>query len=343
MHKSDVTLKDIAKSVGKSVAAVSKALHDHEDIAPETRAAIKQVAASMGYRPNITAQRLQKQRTETLGLIMPLQSARQADPFFTELLAGAADQAAAQGFDLLVSTRIPGPEEEIAYQRLISQRRVDGLIVAQPRKKDWRITFLEQEAIPFVLVGHLDPQFEYPGVLIDTVLGIRQAVEHLVSQGRQQLALIPPPENLCFADVCQQAFEEITAACAEKPGQIAPSISDFSQQAGYRATLNLLAETKPPDAIITCHDLVAMGAMAAVRDQGFEVGSDLAVVGFGDILLGEHTQPSLTSVHQPTYMMGQQACKMLINQIDGLPLSQAQEIIEPWLVVRQSSGLALWL
>ena len=125
--------------------------------------------------------------------------------------------------------------------------------------------------------------------------------------------------------------------------QISVEINAFSQKEGYRATQILLAETPLPDSIFACHDLIAMGAMAAIQDQGFEVGSDITVVGFGDILLGEHAQPPLTSIHQPTYVMGQQACEMVVSLIEGQPLRPLQVIIEPWLVLRQSSGLALWL
>jgi LacI family transcriptional regulator len=341
--KGEVTLKDIAKTVGKSVAAVSKALHDHQDISLETRETIKQVAREMGYVPNITAQRLPKQRTDTLGLIMPTFSARQADPFFTELLAGAADQAARQEFDLLVLTRAPGAEEEQAYQRLIDQRRIDGMIVAQPRLKDWRIDFLLRRSVPLVVVSHSGLAATVPNVSINTIKGITQAVEHLAAQGRQKLALIPPPADLCFAAVCCQAFEAAVAAQPEMTGELTEPVSAFSQEAGYHAGRILLAMTEPPDGIVACHDLVAMGVMAAIHDQGFEVGSDVAVVGFGDILLGEWSRPPLTSIHQPTYALGQRAARMLIEQVVDQASGAATVRIDPWLVVRQSSGLELWV
>ena len=349
MAKGEVTLKDIARTVGKSVATVSKALHGHADISLATREAVRQVARDLGYRPNITARRLQKKQTETLGLVVPARSGREVlsgrltDPFFAELLSGIADYAATKGFDLLVSTRSPGEEEHSAYQHLVSQQRVDGLVVAQPRLDDWRIAFLAAERVPFIVVGHFDQQLKTPGVFIDTVKGLRQGVNHLITQGRRNLALIPPPSPLSFSAICRQAFVKCLETRPAVRGQMAEAVEAFSQKAGYRATQMLLAANEPPDGILACHDLVAMGAMAAIQDQGFEVGSDIAVVGFGDILLSEHTQPPLTSIHQPTYIMGQQACQMVIDLIAGEFLTQRQILIEPWLVVRQSSGLDLWL
>jgi LacI family transcriptional regulator len=343
MNRGGVTLKDIARAVGKSVATVSKALHEHEDIALETRELVKETAQKMGYTPNITAQRLQKKRTDALGLILPVLSARQADPFFTELLSGVADEVANHNFDLLVSARSPGSQEKTAYRRLVGERRVDGLIVAQPRQQDWRIDFLTNQNIPFVAVGHFHPSLSTPGVWVDTARGMKQAVAHLVEEGRMKLALIPPPAELLYAECCLEAFESVGADYPNVERQRSVEIKALSQKEGYRAAQILLASNNSPDAIVACHDLVAMGAMAAAQDQGFEVGNDIAVVGFGDILLAEHAQPPLTTSHHPTYAMGQRACQMVLDVIAGRDLSPPQVVIEPWLVVRQSSSLALWL
>ncbi len=343
MGAEDVTLKDIARAVGKSVATVSKSLHGHQDIAPETRELIRQTAAEMGYTPNITAQRLQKKRTDAIGLILPILSARQADPFFTELLSGVADEVANHNFDLLVSARAPGEQEKIAYHRLVQERRVDGVIVGQPRNQDWRIEFLTTQNMPFVVVGHHSPLLNVPAVWIDTVSGLKQALAHLAEEGRTNLALIPPPADLLCAELCIQTFNAELSARAGLMGQIAGEIKELSQKEGYRAAQMLLNRPNVPDAIIACHDLVAMGAMAAAHDQGFEIGNDIAVVGFGDILLAEHARPPLTTLHRPTYAMGRQACHLLLDIIAGKPASMAQIVVEPWLVVRQSSSLALWL
>jgi DNA-binding LacI/PurR family transcriptional regulator len=105
----------------------------------------------------------------------------------------------------------------------------------------------------------------------------------------------------------------------------------------------LLSKPEAPTAIITADDIVALGVMAAVQDQGLEVGSDVVVTGYGDILLTEYSQPPLTTVHRPTYQLGQQACQMLTAQVRGEPLEQDKVVFTPSLVIRQSSDLALWL
>ncbi len=337
----EVTLKDIARAVGKSVATVSKALRGHEDISPETRAFIAQTAAEMGYTPNITARRLQKKRTDAIGLILPVQSARQADPFFTELLTGIANEVARHNFDLLVSARTPGEDEQAAYRRLAAERRVDGLIVAQPRRNDWRIEFLTANNIPFVVVAH-QPVPPHPAVWVNTEAGILQAVIHLVEENRRQIALIAPPADLLFHQTIIRAFGNAIAAQPELSGGIISDLTDMSQKEGYRAAQHLLAET-PPDAILACHDLVAMGAMKAAQDQGFEIGDDIAIVGFGDILLAEYSQPPLTTIHRPTDVLGRSACRLLLANINAIEATPSPTQIDPWLVVRQSSNLEFWV
>ena len=343
MGKGDVTLKDIAKVVGKSVAAVSKALNDHEDISLETRDLVKEVALSMGYRPNITAQRLQKRRTDTIALVLPVLSSRRADPFFVELLSGIADEATLKGFDLLVSTRSPGPEEHRAYHRLIDERHVDGVIITQPRRNDWRLDYLTKQATPFVAVGQFNPEAAIPGVWIDVVHGLSIALNHLIAQGRQHIALIPPSQDLRLSEVCLQAFERLLKQNPQIRGQVSVEIKALEHQEGYRAAQILLSQADFPDAIIACHDLLALGTLAAAQDQGFEIGNDIAIVGVGDSLLAQHAHPPLTTVHQPTYAVGQRVCDMLIDLIVEKPLSETQVVIEPWLVLRQSSDLSLWV
>jgi LacI family transcriptional regulator len=225
----------------------------------------------------------------------------------------------------------------------VSQQRVDGLLIAQPRFDDWRIAFLQAQNIPFVVVGTAESATSTPGIFLDVEKGIRQGVEHLVSQGRSRLALIPPPTGLTMSAKFKTAFQIALARYPKVVGQLTEPAETFSQRSGYQATHTLLTSDQPPDGIMACHDLVALGSMAAVQDQGFEVGSDIAIVGFGDILLSEYAQPPLTSIHQPTYSMGQQACQMVIDLISGRDPGPAQTIVEPWLVVRQSSDLALWL
>lgn len=331
-RKEEVTLKDIAEAVGKSVAAVSRALNNHDDISEETREYIKQVAREMGYAP-----------TNTLGLILPALSPRDSDPYYSELLAGIASAAAEREFDLLVSSCAPGPEEQWAYLRLINSRRVDGAIVARPRWRDSRIELLFEKKFPFVVIGDTNLTGNFLAVSEEAAAGAELVVEHLANQGHERIALVNTPLDLFFSSEFLVGFQRAMRRANLPVVEDFLTESDFTQRDGYRAGQTLLSKAETPTAIVAADDVVALGVMAAAQDQGLEIGQDLAVTGYGDILLAEYAQPPLTTIHRATYALGQQACRMLIARLLGEKLAQEQVVIKPSLVIRQSSDLALWL
>ncbi|RMF02118.1 MAG: LacI family transcriptional regulator [Chloroflexi bacterium] len=331
-NRDDVTLKDIAEAVGKSVAAVSRALNNYEDISPETREHIKRVAREMGYAP-----------TDTLGLVLPTPSARTSDPYFGELLASITSEAASQGFDLLVSTCPADVEENRAYLRLINSRKVDGFIVIRPRRRDARIEMLREKQFPFVVVGATNVAGQVYSVAVDEAKGAQQVVAHLVAQGHQQIALINTPADLMLSLNYLAGFQQAMQHAGLPINTDYLTNSDFSQKDGYRIAHRLLNLSQPPTAIVATDDLIALGVMSAVQDQGLEVGSDVAVAGFGDILLAEYSKPPLTSVRRSAGLLGQKACQMLISRLRNEPVAQQNVVIQPSLVIRQSTDLALWL
>ncbi len=155
-----VTLQDVATKLSVSAATVSRALAGYPGVAPATRQRVLQAAQEMGYHPNVTARRLQKQRTDTIGFIIPTHGPRFSDPFFSEILAGIGNQAADHRYDLLVSTRAPGAEEMEVYQRMVQERRVDGLLVVRTRRQDHVIA----DSPSLVPEDQIDPR---PHVAID--------------------------------------------------------------------------------------------------------------------------------------------------------------------------------
>jgi LacI family transcriptional regulator len=331
-HRDDVTLKDIAEAVGKSVAAVSRALNNYDDISEETREQIKRVARKMGYAP-----------THTLGFIIPTLSPKDSDPYFNELLAGITDEATQQGFDLLVSTCTPGPDESWTYLRLINTRRVDGVIVARPRWRDDRIELLLEKQFPFVVVGATNLQGNFLTVSDDPMAAAQLVIEHLAAQGHQRIALINTPSDLFFSSDYLAGFRQAMRQAGLPIDDDLLEHSDFTQKDGYRVAQLLLSKPEAPTAIITADDVVALGVIAAIQDQGLEVGNDVVVTGYGDILLTEYSQPPLTTIHRPTFNLGQKACQMLTSQLRGELVADQHVVFEPSLVIRQSSDLALWL
>ena len=333
-----VTLKDIAKKVGKSVTTVSRALHGYDDVSPETIALVRKVANEMGYTPNIIAQRLQKQHTDTIGFILPTFGPRFSDPFFSEFLAGIGNKAAKLGYDLLVSTHPPGDDELKAYRRKVRSYLVDGFIIVRTRCKDPRIEYLCQVEFPFVAFGRTENACDFHYVDEDSEYGMRLIAHHLAELGHQRIAFIAAPENLMFAHYRLKGFRE---GLAEKGIHLDENLivtGDLTQRDGVKQAAYLLDLPNPPTAIAASNDLMALGAISAAQKRGLRVGKDIAITGFDNIPLAEYNHPSLTTIHQPIYQIGDQVCEMLIKRIqrDGLEIEHT--LLEPKLVIRESCG-----
>ena len=206
-----VTLRDIAQKVGKSVTTVSRALNDYDDVGPETKARVLQVAEELGYSPSTLAQRLRKKRAETLGLSLPTYGPRFSDPFFSEFIAGVGNKASQRGYDLLVSTHPPGDEESQAYHQSIRGRRVDGFLVVRTRRVDTRIDILREAGFPFVAFGRTEGELDFPFVDMDGTQGMQLVADHLLQLGHKRIAYISPPGELMFAHYRMKGLRETLA------------------------------------------------------------------------------------------------------------------------------------
>lgn len=334
-----VTLKDIAKETGKSITTVSRALNDYDEVSLATKELVRRVATELGYTPNIFAQRLQKQYTDTIGLIIPTFGPRFSDPFFSELLAGVGNRAASLGYDLLVSTRAPGDEEVKAYCSMAQGRRVDGFVLVRTRRKDARVECLQKVNYPFVAFGRAEETVDFPYVDEDGVYGMRLVTQHLVSLGHQRIACIAPSSKLMFAHYRLQGFKEGLAEASLQADDSLILTGDLTQRGGYEQASRLLDLPSPPTAIAACNDLMAFGAMSAAQDRGLVVGKDISITGFDNIPMAEYSHPPLTTIHQPLYQIGGMVCEMLIHLIRGEKLERQQILLKPELIMRQSSGL----
>ena len=336
------TLKDIARQVGVSVTTVSRALAGYNDVAAETKQRIQAVAAELGYSPNIVAQRLQKQRTDTLGFIMPTFGPRFSDPFFSEFIAGVGNEAASHKYDLLVSAHTPDSEGELkAYERAVRRGWVDGLIVVRTREDDARMQLLCTHNFPFVAFGRTNDELEFPYVDEDSEAGMRLLVQHFIDLGHRSIGLIAPPSGLMFGRYRLQGYYDTMRdnGLPVQPEWVVEG--DMTQRGGAEAVVPLLALNPRPTAIIGGNDLMAIGAINRIQQQGLQVGRDMAVGGVDDIPLAAYTSPPLTTIHQPIYEIGQRTCAMLIDVINGRSPTTPHVLLTPTLIIRESSGNAI--
>jgi len=332
------TIKDVAKLAGVSIATVSYVINNTKPVSPETRRRVLEAIAKLDYHPNVIARSLQGRRTNTIGFVISSQVRRLSDPFYLELISGIADEAANQGFHILFSICPAETLEEVElYRELVKTGRVDGLIIPDTRLNDPRLTFLLEEDFPFVTFGRSDKEKDFPYVDVDGFTGIYLAMEHLISSGHSRIAFIGMPSELVCAGHRLNGYKAALSEYNLPFDQNLVVEGDLTQQGGYRAMRELLALEPPPDAVVVCSDLMAFGAINALREQGLKAGKDIAVFGFDDIPMAAHFNPPLTTIHQPIYEIGSRLIKMLTTILNGDELEEKHIILEPSLVVRQSS------
>ncbi len=335
-----ITQQDIANKLGISVATVSRALGGYSDIAKSTQEHVKKTAQEMGYRPNVIARRLQKQQTDTIGFIIPTHGPRFSDPYFTELLTGIGNEAAEQDYDLLVSTRAAGSGEMKIYQRMVSEQRVDGLLIVRTRQDDQRIRYLIKENFPFVAFGRSDTNANYPYLDVDSQSGIYQITQHLIDLGHKKLAYISAPKQLQFAHHRLTGYKQALLANNIPVDTDLIFCGELTESSGYKLGLKILTKYNDVTAIIASNDLMALGTMKATRELGYEIGEDIAITGFDDVPLATHAHPPLTTVRQPIYEIGRQICRMLLQTVNNTPLENDQVLLKPELIIRESSKLS---
>ncbi|MER3459117.1 MAG: hypothetical protein C4309_11270, partial [Chloroflexota bacterium] len=237
-----VTIRDVAKRLNLSITTVSRALDGYDDVAAETRQRVIAVAREMGYIPSHAARQMRRQRTETLGYILPTALPRFADPFFSEFIAGLGDEATLHNFDLLVSTAPPGSTAEQAlYRRWVQGRRVDGMVLSRMRLDDWRVRYLHEAGLPLVASGRSRTPVDFPYVEVDSRSGFAALVAHLVARGHRRIAYIGAPATLTlqadrFAGYCDGLA---AAGITFDPSLVTEG--NLTRMGGYQAAQRLLA------------------------------------------------------------------------------------------------------
>ena len=334
-----VTIRHIAAELDLSVSAVSKALNDYPDVASETRQLVKETAQRLGYRPSAAARSLRTQRTDTIGLVFCILDRHLTNPYYLDLLASIGEECSRHGFDLLLSACADRELERSAYERIVGGKRVDGMILTGTRHGDERIAYLVEKEFPFVALGRSEQDGDFPYVDVDGAKGVGEGVQHLIDQGYQRIGFVGLPKELICADHRCQGYQ----SALERNGlaldpRLGIQCEDLTQEAGYEAMQGLLGLEEPPDAACICSDEMAIGAMRAVQDAGLAVGRDFGIVGFDDVPMAAQVQPPLTSIRQPMYEGGTRLCRMLIKRVQGEDLAERHVILEPTLVVRESSG-----
>jgi len=334
-----ITIRDIAKKLNLSIAAVSRAMDGYSDISEETRQRVMETAHQMGYVPNRAARQLRRQKADAIGYILPSETPRFADPFFSEFLSGLGDETALHPFDLLVSIAPPGAEaEQTIYSTWIQSRKVDGFILDRIHLHDWRVRFLAQQSISFVGLEQSLDGIDYPRVQVDNVSSMAGLVAHLAERGFRRIAFIGGPDQLVIQNERLAGYRQGLAEMhlATDPGLV--ETSDLTGTSGYQATKRLCWLSDPPDAIMCINDETAFGALHALRDLDVQIGKEVAVTGFDGVAASAHSDPPLTTLDIPVYEIARKLVSLLAAELKHEPVLERHVVFTPNLLKRLSTG-----
>lgn len=331
---------DVAKLAGVSRTTVSFVLNNVMDISISeiTRQRVLDAAKKLHYHPNVAGKKLVSGKSDTVGLVL-CQSPEQifADAFLPQVILGVEQAAMHQGFHVLLKPI--DPNDAGGYTSLIRENHVDGILLSGPRQDDRALIELYEEGVPVMLMGQM-PSTRLPFVDVNATAGAEAAVQHLISLGHQRIGMITnAPLNYTSAQQRRagycQALE--SAGLAVDPSLIHEG--NYTPASGFAAMKELLKVTPRITAVFVASDVVAIGAMLAIKRARLHIPRSIAIVGFDDIPLAEFFDPPLTTVHLPAYGLGLAAGERLIRLIQGEGLNENSLLLESNLITRQSSVL----
>ena len=336
-----LTLEDIARQAGVSRSTVSRVINDRPNVREDVRKRVLQVIEDTGYHPNAAARSLASQRSWTIGLILPHSvSFFFTDPYYSHLTKGIAQACNQYDYTLALFLVASKQDEEGIFPRVSRRGLLDGVIIQSGHHGDQGIIGRMLDArIPLVVAGRPFRSDNVSYIDIDNVNAAYNAVGHLIRLGHQRIATITGPAS---SAVGIDRVEGYCKALVERGREVDEALileGDFTETGGYYAMQKLLSAH--PDAVFAASDVMAIGAMRAMRDAGLRVPEDIAIVGFDDLPIAAVSDAQLTTVRQPVVQFGVKAVEILIDLIENGLQPPRHIIMDTELVIRKSCGTAL--
>lgn len=322
-----VSMKAIAEACGVSVATVSKALSNHNDIGIETKTRIRMTAKEMGYLPNSAAKALKTKRTDTIGVLyLDASNGGFTHDFFATVLNGFKQDIEKKGYDITFINVSRNGNNDMSYLNHCRYRGFDGVLIACIDYDNEDVQELVESDIPIVMIDHTWPN--KCGVLSNNLKGMRDLMDYVVSKGHRRIAYIHGESS---SEVTKERIRMYKEVCAQNE---IPIREEYLREAKYRdavssreETEKLLALKEPPTCILYPDDFASFGGMNALREAGLRIPEDMSIAGYDGILLARSYRPKLTTVAQNTEEMGRQAAELLVQMIER------PQVVEPGNII----------
>ena len=325
-------LEDVAREAGVHLSTVSRVLNGSETLTvrPETRERILETARRLRYRPNAIARGLKTSSTGALGLLVP--SLR--NPVYSTIIRGAFDHAWAKGLVVLLAEDTGGTSAQQAYESLVAEGRIDGLLIASARPGNPILKRFAEKMVPCVFVNRRHLGSGCNVSMREEDAG-RIVAGHLLELGHRRLGHVAGPHRLDTAKRRMQGFVDAAIAAG---AEVQVEEAAFDERGGAQAMSTLLAGRRPPTGIFVSNINQAVGALAAARRQGVVVPNDVSVVGYDDDPLTEYLDVPLTAIRMPLWELGATAVDLVIEQLNGGSPRDVELETEPQLIVRASTA-----
>lgn len=334
--KSEPTIHDIARELNISASTVSRALQNNPRISLKTREKIVSMAEMMGYRPNTLASNLRNKKSNTIGIVVPLINRH----FFASVISGAEEVAFKAGYTVVISQSNDLANKEIAIVHSMFANRVDGLIIsiAMENNSFEHLKMFTKKNIPLVFFDRAVPEIETNKIVIDDIMGGFRVTKHLIEQGYKRIGLIAGPQNLKTYQERKDGYIKALSEYGLSFDEALVVTNNLTSEDGTEATRQLMALPEPPDAIFCGNDTTALSAMIYLRNKGFRIPEDIGIVGFSNEPFSKVVSPSISTIAQPAFLMGQKAAELILNQIENKEKTFKTLVLPTELIIRESSS-----
>ncbi len=335
--KKVITLKDVAKLAGVSTATASLALSGDARVNIKTKQKVKEVASKLNYIPNEIGRSLRVNKTDTIALVFP-SSANNAfnHPYFINLVEGIMTELTKKGYHLMLSTTMNDSEEYTSYEKILRNKRADGIILWPSNVQDKNILKILESNIPFVYLNkwHFD---DVLSVTRDEEQGAYMITQHLLNSGRSNIVHLTGDINL---QVSIDRLEGYKQALSDKQLLYKKENvinGDFTKDFGAHAVEQLIKKGIKFDAIYAANDMMAIGAMEALKQLGMRVPQDVSVAGYDNIEMASYVDPPITTAYHSLKEQGKIAAETIIHAVEGKEIKQRQVVLPAKMIIREST------
>jgi len=335
-----VTIRDVARLAGVSIATVSRALNNSSyPVAEETRKKVLKAAKDLDFQPSKLAAGLKLEKSAAVGLIFP---SFVGGTFYSQIFHAIEDEVTGKGYGIILGSSYGHSEKEELLIDLLRERRVEGLIII-PSSHNIDLKYYQRlkKKIPFVFVDRYLPEIDADRVTTDNVKGAYIAIKHLIKLGHKRIALLSGPEAPCTSIQDRiKGYERALREFGIGFRKIIETEKNLNKpkRCAYKAMTSFLINESGISALLAVNDGTAIGALRAIREVGLKVPDDIAVIGYNDDEIAPFASVPLTTVAQRKEAMGKIAVKLLLERISGKRGISHHIILEPRLVVRASCG-----